>query len=272
MSEKICGIYKIENKKTHQVYIGQSIDINRRWKNHRTRSQHRGKDFLQTRLYPAMYGNLENFEFSIVEKCKKNELDKREIYWIDYYKSTIPMYGYNISSGGKIYEEHKILHQKELNEIAELLATTDLTQTEIASKFGVGQRTVSSVNTGDYDIDEKYTFPIRDKKHITGKIKESSNRKKERLNGRSEFWLGTCAYCGSSCHTGAVCCWSCFCKKKKSESKCPEKEVLENMIGKMPFVKIAEKFDVSDSTIRKWCENYGLPFMRKDIIVWEQAQ
>lgn len=264
MSEKICGIYKIENKKTHQVYIGQSIDINRRWKNHRTRSQHRGKDFLQTRLYPAMYGNLENFEFSIVEECEKNELDEREIYWIDYYKSTVPMYGYNISSGGKISEEHRILHQKELNEIAELLATTDLTQTEIASKFGVGQRTVSSVNTGDYDIDEKYKFPIRDKKHLTGKIKESSEKKKKRLNGQKGAFLGTCTICGCACSTNAKHCLSCSSIMSRKVER-PSKEVLSSLIGVIPMEQIGRNYGVSGTAIRKWCISYGIPFMRKDL-------
>nr|DAW40180.1 MAG TPA: GIY-YIG nuclease superfamily protein [Caudoviricetes sp.]DAX17688.1 MAG TPA: GIY-YIG nuclease superfamily protein [Caudoviricetes sp.] len=30
MKERVCGIYKIENKITHQVYIGQSRYIARR--------------------------------------------------------------------------------------------------------------------------------------------------------------------------------------------------------------------------------------------------
>lgn len=30
----ICGIYKITNKETQQVYIGQSTDIAQRWKDH----------------------------------------------------------------------------------------------------------------------------------------------------------------------------------------------------------------------------------------------
>jgi len=33
-----CGIYKIENKINHKKYIGQSIDIKRRWLSHKTDS------------------------------------------------------------------------------------------------------------------------------------------------------------------------------------------------------------------------------------------
>lgn len=109
---------------------------------------------------------------------------------VDYYKSTEPIYGYNILIGGDVSEHNRILGQNQLNEIANLLATTDLTQTEIANRFGVGQRTVSSVNTGYYNLDKKYIFPIRDKKHVTGKIKERVEQKKARLNGRDKGMTG----------------------------------------------------------------------------------
>ena len=33
----------------------------------------------------------------------------------------------------------------------------------------------------------------------------------------------------------------------------------------MPFTKIAEKYGVTDNTVRKWCKSYGLPYRRKDI-------
>ena len=31
----ICGIYKIENRVNHKIYIGQSVDIYTRWYNHK---------------------------------------------------------------------------------------------------------------------------------------------------------------------------------------------------------------------------------------------
>ena len=45
----------------------------------------------------------------------------------------------------------------------------------------------------------------------------------------------------------------------------PSKEDLNNMIRSMPFTKIAEKYGVTDNTVRKWCKSYGLPYRRKDI-------
>ena len=33
--DEMCGIYCIENLKNHKKYIGQSVDIKKRWRNHR---------------------------------------------------------------------------------------------------------------------------------------------------------------------------------------------------------------------------------------------
>ena len=43
------------------------------------------------------YG-VENFEWEVIEQCKKSELAEREIYWIEYYDSFNK--GYNCTRGG----------------------------------------------------------------------------------------------------------------------------------------------------------------------------
>ena len=92
-----CGIYKIQNIENNKIYIGQSVDIAQRWREHRS-------DVLTNRdnsiLHKAIkkYG-IHNITFEIIEECEKNKLDEREIYWIQYYNSIIPN-GYNQTSGG----------------------------------------------------------------------------------------------------------------------------------------------------------------------------
>jgi hypothetical protein len=47
------------------------------------------------------YFGIENFEFSVIDTAQSiEELNEKEIYWIDYYKSTNKKYGYNLDSGG----------------------------------------------------------------------------------------------------------------------------------------------------------------------------
>ena len=76
-----CGIYKIQNLINNKIYIGQSIEIERRWQKHLTAND----NFL---IHKALkkYGK-ENFIFSIVEECDQSQLDEREQYWIQYYNS-----------------------------------------------------------------------------------------------------------------------------------------------------------------------------------------
>ena len=95
-----CGIYKIENKINSKVYIGQSINIEERWKNHK-KSIYSCKDEYDYPLYRAirLYG-IENFEWIIIEECNKEELNNKEKYYIKQYNSITP-YGYNQTFGGQ---------------------------------------------------------------------------------------------------------------------------------------------------------------------------
>ena len=93
-----CGIYKIENLINHHKYIGQSINIYERWKNHNRVSRIK-KDNYPIHCAIRKYG-IENFSFEIIEELPPNQriLDEREIYWIDYYNTLID--GYNATFGG----------------------------------------------------------------------------------------------------------------------------------------------------------------------------
>lgn len=84
----ICGIYKITEKSSGKSYIGQSIDIARRFYEHQTSTLD---------WHKLIQENPTNWEYSIIEQCKENELDAREKYWIEYYDSC--KYGFNKTLG-----------------------------------------------------------------------------------------------------------------------------------------------------------------------------
>ena len=91
---KIQGIYKIINCINGKVYIGQSIDIEKRFKEHK----YNIKTNIKHPLYKAIRKyDVGNFEFIIIEHViDDNELNKREQYYLDYFKSYNSKYGYNI--------------------------------------------------------------------------------------------------------------------------------------------------------------------------------
>ena len=93
----MIGIYKITNLIDEKCYIGKSTNIDNRFKQYRSLRE----DRTNQHLYRAFlkYG-LDNFSFEIIEECSKAELNDREIYWINYYKSINSDGMYNIAAGG----------------------------------------------------------------------------------------------------------------------------------------------------------------------------
>ena len=91
------GVYKITNINNEKVYIGQAADVSNRWKDHIKAGL--GIDTPNNKLYAAMMEDgVENFTFELLEECKREELNNRETYWIEYYQSQD--WGYNMTKGG----------------------------------------------------------------------------------------------------------------------------------------------------------------------------
>ena len=88
----MIGIYKITKKENGKSYIGQSNDIERRIK------EHQYKTDLAIELAIRKYG-IDAFSYEVLEQCSLEELDAKEIYWIQYY-NTFKGFGYNCNKGG----------------------------------------------------------------------------------------------------------------------------------------------------------------------------
>lgn len=91
-------IYKITNKVNGKVYIGQTIQtLKARWSSHCTDK----KGYCRL-LHNAIlkYGR-ENFTVEQIDVAlDRDELDKKEIYWINFYDSINHKKGYNLLGGG----------------------------------------------------------------------------------------------------------------------------------------------------------------------------
>lgn len=94
-----CGIYKITNQITDECYIGQAVDVYKRWCEHCKCGL--GIDTPPgNKLYKAIqeYG-LDNFTFELIEECNTLELNEKERYFIDLYQADT--FGYNGNKGVK---------------------------------------------------------------------------------------------------------------------------------------------------------------------------
>ena len=76
------GIYMLTNKLTNDIYIGQSIDISKRFKNYFNLSYINSKNssFINKALIEYGYSK---FSLTILEYCEKSDLIVREQYYFD---------------------------------------------------------------------------------------------------------------------------------------------------------------------------------------------
>lgn len=93
------GIYKITNITNNQCYIGQSLNIYKRWCDHCKSGL--GIDTpVGNKLYQSIQQTgLQNFTFELLCQCPKEELDEKEKYFIELYQSDL--YGFNGTKGNK---------------------------------------------------------------------------------------------------------------------------------------------------------------------------
>lgn len=98
------GIYKITCLLDEKVYVGQAVDLAERFKQHVKCGI--GIDAPRNKLYLAMeqFG-VENFTFEVIEYCPATQLNEREKYWIDFYKSNA--YGFNMTAGNSTEKKEK---------------------------------------------------------------------------------------------------------------------------------------------------------------------
>ena len=88
-----CGIYCITNLINGKQYIGQSTNIELRFRSHKS-----SKDNYPIHNAIQKYGE-HNFKFEIICKCSEDKLDEEEIKFINLYSTVL--LGYNLTYGGQ---------------------------------------------------------------------------------------------------------------------------------------------------------------------------
>lgn len=103
----LSGIYKISNVITGDCYIGKAKDVFVRIGQHKSllkSNKHKYKNGDLSILQKAWnkYGE-DSFKFETIETCSIEDLNDREIYWINYYQCNCSKtrHGYNVTDGGE---------------------------------------------------------------------------------------------------------------------------------------------------------------------------
>ena len=249
----MVGIYKIQNLLNNKVYVGQSNNILRRWKDHKTNAFNSNDHNYNTHLYRSIrkYG-LQNFSFEILEECSTSELDAREIYWISYYNSFFE--GYNLTMGGD--GSGSEVNKTRIISIIHELETTYKSHRQIAEENEISTEMVQGINSGRYWHHDRI-YPIQDPKaqfYRRGFSCDKSSQQKK-----------ICVNCGKEISVNATRCVEC--EKERRSKKPPNvlREDLKLLIRTKSFSEIGRIFGVSDNAIRKWCIKYNLPSRAKDI-------
>lgn len=90
----MIGIYKITKISDGKSYVGQSNDIERRFKEHQTKGT---TARIPLDIAIQKYG-IEAFTYEVLEECNIESLNERENFWIKYYNTVKT--GYNCNYGG----------------------------------------------------------------------------------------------------------------------------------------------------------------------------
>lgn len=153
-------VYVCINMFDGRRYIGQTIqNFEVRKKRH---LQDAFKKNSQLYFHRALrkFGE-DNFVWCILEhNISLEELNKKEKFYINKYKTNNHYNGYNMNEGGDSTYNSK-LKQEEVIEIKKLLKEDILSMHEISKIFSVDVSSISDINCGDTHFDDDETYPIR---------------------------------------------------------------------------------------------------------------
>lgn len=282
----MVGIYCITNLINGKKYIGQSRNIEKRWKEHTLKPFRKCTDENKY-LYRAIRKHgLKNFKFEVLEECNIEELDEKEVYWIAFYQTYPPELGkgYNENEGGDSGKSNK-LKENEIKEIINLLKNTSTTQKEIANIFKVHHQTINDINVGKVYFNKDISYPIRETKNrkllildiktieeiqnllifsyipkykiaskfnIGREIIDDIDKGKRDYNPNLKYPLRY--------KKGEV---SYHMEKPKIPIP-PYEELFTSFYELRSAAKVAEKYNISQMLLKKWCKQYEINPQRKN--------
>ena len=236
----MIGIYKVtyipENK---VVYVGQSIDVKDRFRQHKYNYNNPNELGYKSHFYRTLrkYG-FENFHFELIEECLAEQLDEKEIYWIAQFDTF--KHRCNSTERGQ-HMAAKNLTEDELRELKNDLKENKLTYNEMSHKFCVSNLFLSQINKGLLYFDETEKYPLRQNKKY-------------------------CSQCGAEIQNESTLCWKCYSKEqlKKNSNLSLEDAIILLKEKNGNFEEVGRQVGVNGNAIRRRLKEAGLPFHSSD--------
>ena len=160
-------IYCYTNKINNHKYVGQTNNLSRRIRQHRSAAFNKKASSYNDLIHKKIreYGE-QNFEISVLEKGYNNDINyinSREQFWVEKLQSFRGTgLGYNSDHGGCNKNHSKKLTDEEIQEIKDTLKK-DLNQSflDIQEKYNISASFLSSINHGYYFYDDREKYPLR---------------------------------------------------------------------------------------------------------------
>lgn len=124
---KLCGIYLLTHIATGRKYVGQSVDIHKRFGNHSLGRKN-------TKLGNAVlkYG-WAAFTAEIIELCVPDQLNALEMQWVKHHDCIAPL-GFNLTSGGSLQTKYSLETRAKMSAANRLRVVTEETRAKLRAK------------------------------------------------------------------------------------------------------------------------------------------
>lgn len=158
----IFYIYQYINLINNKVYVGQTNNIDRRIREHKSNAFNPKSVNYNNIIHRAIrkYG-YENFAIEILETLPNSSHDlanEREMYWIAQKQSLITQHGYNVVEGGS-NSWRSIFSQEDIAQIKSLI-TQGASYSDIQALYPISKTFISDINSGKYFYDENTEYPL----------------------------------------------------------------------------------------------------------------
>jgi hypothetical protein len=95
------GVYALVQARTGRVYVGRSANIRKRIRDHRyySKPDNNLRQYTCSYLYRAWRKDAGDWYAYVLECCSpEDSLAEREVYWINYFQSSVPGLGFNLAA------------------------------------------------------------------------------------------------------------------------------------------------------------------------------